>query len=259
MQTYTTDAINIKSYSLSENDKIIVMFSKEMGLIKGIAKGVKRPKSSLGARMQAFVANKVVLNQRRNLDIIKEAGTLNTFNKLRSDFDKLTSAFYALETINTFCLEENKDKEQNETVYNILYDTLDLIQNSKTKTDQTLTLIKFQLNFMKIAGFGLEFERCIMCSKKPTDETVLFSPYQGGIICPDHSQIENVKYVKLHPKIREFLNALNHTGMREETKYDSLVNDKVTNGCFNLLKKYIEITGNRKSRTFEVMEASKVG
>ena len=39
---YVTDAINLKSYNLSESDKIIVMYSKEKGLIKGIAKGVSQ-------------------------------------------------------------------------------------------------------------------------------------------------------------------------------------------------------------------------
>ena len=39
--TFVTDAINIKSYPLSENDNIVVMFSRDKGLIKGIAKGVK--------------------------------------------------------------------------------------------------------------------------------------------------------------------------------------------------------------------------
>ena len=41
-KNYTTDAINLKSYDLSDADKIIVMYSKDKGLIKGVAKGVKK-------------------------------------------------------------------------------------------------------------------------------------------------------------------------------------------------------------------------
>ena len=40
MQNFTTDAINLKSYNLSESDKIIVMYSKDKGIIRGVAKGV---------------------------------------------------------------------------------------------------------------------------------------------------------------------------------------------------------------------------
>ena len=132
METFVTDAINIKTYPLSENDSIVVMFSKEMGLIRGIAKGAKNPKSKLGARMQSLIANRLMLNKKRNLDIIKEASAINPFNKLRYDLDKLTMAFYAAEIINTFCNDDDKDKTQNELIY-IFY-----IKRSKTSKIQKI-------------------------------------------------------------------------------------------------------------------------
>ena len=45
MNNYVTEAINLKSYNLNDADKIIVMYSKDNGLIKGVAKGIKKPKS----------------------------------------------------------------------------------------------------------------------------------------------------------------------------------------------------------------------
>lgn len=257
MQNYSTDAINIKTYPISEFDNIVVMFSKDMGLIRGIAKGVKRPKSKLGATSQALVANSLILSQRRNLDIIKEASAINPFNKLRYDLDKLTMAIYTAETINTFCVSENMDNSQNEAIYNLLYNTLDNIQNAENKAQILLAEIKFQLAFMNLSGFGIELKRCLKCSKKPIG-TVLFSVETGGISCLDCA-IDSVHYVKLHEKIREFLIALNDTPVNEKTKFDDIVNEKVTNSCFNLLKKYIEITSNKKSKAFKVMEETHVG
>lgn len=256
METFVTDAINIKTYPLSENDSIVVMFSKEMGLIRGIAKGAKNPKSKLGARMQSLIANRLMLNKKRNLDIIKEASAINPFNKLRYDLDKLTMAFYAAEIINTFCNDDDKDKTQNELIYNLLYKTLENIQNSKDKTQITLNILKFQLHFMNIAGFGIELERCLKCSKT-VEGDALFSVQTGGIICPN-CDMDQVQYVKLHKKIREFLITLSKTPVDKKTFYDDLVNDKITNSCFNLLKKYIEITCNKKSKALKVMEAAKV-
>ena len=37
-QLYKTDAINLKSYPLKESDKIMVMYSKEKGLIRSEGK-----------------------------------------------------------------------------------------------------------------------------------------------------------------------------------------------------------------------------
>lgn len=256
METYTTDAINIKTYPISENDNIVVMFSKEKGLIRGIAKGVKRPKSKLGARMQSLVCNTLMLNKKRNLDIIKEASALNPFNKLRYNLDKLTYALYIVEIINIFCKDEEYNTKQNEIIYNLLYNTLNNIQNSKNKNEVILSVIKFQLHFMNEAGFGIEFERCLKCSKKP-DNSVLFSINSGGIICNDCISSDN-SYVRLHEKLKDFLITLSKTPINIETKYDSLINEKVVTSCFNLLKKYIEITGNKKSKAFKVIEATKV-
>ena len=42
MDSFVTDAINLKSYNLSEADKIMVMYSRDKGLIRGVAKGVKK-------------------------------------------------------------------------------------------------------------------------------------------------------------------------------------------------------------------------
>ena len=257
METYTTDAINIKTYALSESDNIIVMLSKEMGLIRGIAKGVKKPKSKLGARMQSLVANNVCLDKRKNLDIIKEASVLNPFNNLRGDFDKLTSALYILEVINNF-YTDNEDKEQNERVYDILYKTLENIQNAKSKAKITLMVIKFQLLFMKEMGFMLEFSRCLKCSKPLLDETtVLFSHQTGGVCCLECGY-EQVQYVRMHYKIREFLSEINKNEIGFKTKYDDLINENVANSCFNLLKKYIETISCKKSKASKVMEETKV-
>ena len=81
--SFITDAINLKSYNLSESDKIIVMYSKEKGLIRGVAKGVKKPKSKLGARMDLLVANTLMLHKGRNLDTICQAEVVNSFKLVR--------------------------------------------------------------------------------------------------------------------------------------------------------------------------------
>ena len=104
---FITDAINLKSYSLSESDKIIVMYSKDKGLIKGVAKGVKKPKSKLGARMDLLVANTLMLHKGRNLDTICQADVLNNFNKTRQNLDKIFYSMYVAEVVNNFGTEED--------------------------------------------------------------------------------------------------------------------------------------------------------
>ena len=97
MNNVVVDAINLKSYNLSESDKIVVMYSKEHGLMRGVAKGVKKTKSSLGARMDSLMANKIMLYKGKKMDTICQAETLNSFQKTRQDLDKLVYSSYISE------------------------------------------------------------------------------------------------------------------------------------------------------------------
>ena len=101
MNNYVTNAINLKSYNLNDADKIIVLFSKEKGLLKGVAKGLKKPKSKLGARMDSLVANNLMMIKGRSMDKICQAHALNTFKGIREDMDKLIYSSYLSEYSST--------------------------------------------------------------------------------------------------------------------------------------------------------------
>lgn len=258
--TFVTDAINIKSYPLSENDNIVVMFSKDKGLIKGVAKGVKKPKSKLGARMQSLVCNKLMLNEGRNLDVIKEAQAINPFNKLRHNLDKLNYSIYITEIIGNFCRENTEETEEvNKNVYELFYKTLENISNAQGTVYVMFSVIRFQLKFMREMGFGLELSHCLKCSC-PINEESYFSVENGGVICK-HCLSEDIyggHKIRIHKKIKEFLCELLNSNIDESTKYDELINEKVVSSCFNLLRKYIDNQTGRECKTLKVLEMTKV-
>ena len=258
MNTFTTDAINIKTYPLSENDNIVVMFSRDKGLIKGVAKGVKKPKSKLGARMQMLVANKLMLNEGKSLDVIKEAQAINPFNKLRYNLDKLNYSIYLSEIIGNFCRENTEEiPEVNKNIYELFYKTLENISNANDSVQIVLSVIKFQLKFMREVGLGLELSHCLKCSSKIKDDAYFFF-FIGGVTCKDCLDDYSRK-IKINIKIIEFLNEILNCDINKPTKYDILVNEKVTTSCFNLLRKYIDIQTGRECKTVKVLEMTKVG
>ena len=251
-ESFTTDAINIKTYPLGEYDNIVVMFSRQYGLIKGIAKGVKRPKSKLGARMQMLVANKIMLKNGRNFDTICEAQALNTFNKLRTNLDKLTYSMYLTEIINAMCTDSDEDLENNEKIYQLFYNALEGISNSLNKTEIFLQSIRFQLKFMAQIGYGAEFETCLKCGCKIADGAY-FSVSSGGVVCKNCRHGSDV-YIGLHKKIREFLIAQQNCKNGEKTQYDKLVDENFCEKCFLLLKKYIDSRTARPARALKVLK-----
>lgn len=250
MNNVITDAINLKSYNLSESDKIIVMYSKEHGLIKGVAKGVKKPKSKLGARMDSLVANKIMLYKGKNLDTICQAEALNTFNKTRQDLDKLVYSSYISEIVSIFGIEEDPSSKE---VYELFYKALDRISNAKTKKDVMIAVIKFQLKMMLIVGFGLEFDSCLCCREEILNEDMYFSVQMGGVVCQECNEELGVK-LKLHHKMRDFLQAMMQFDFNFESDYDKKATNRVCEVCFNLLNDYIQSHTDKKIKALSVMD-----
>ncbi len=250
MNNVLTEAINLKSYNLSESDKIIVMYSKEHGLIKGVAKGVKKPKSKLGARMDSLVANKVMLYKGKNLDTICQAESLNTFKETRQDLDKILYSSYISEVVSIFGIEDDPSSKE---VYELFYKALDRISGAKSKKDVLIAVIKFQLKMMLIVGFGLEFDSCLCCREQILDEDMYFSVQMGGVVCKECNEALGVK-LKLHHKMRDFLQAMMQFDFCYESDYDKKATNKVCEVCFNLLNEYIQSHTDKKIKAISVVD-----
>lgn len=252
--TFTTDVINLKSYSLSESDKIIVMYSKEKGIIKGVAKGCKKPKSRLCANMDLMSANQVMLYKGKSLDKICEAKSLNTFKNSRQDMSKLLYSMYVSEVVNHFGVENDPSSKE---VYSLLYKTLEKISNSKDKKEVLIGVIKFQLKFMQIVGFGVELDTCLCCREQILDKNMYFSSKMGGVICEECNSHLGIK-TKMHHKIRDFLLAMLQFDFDYESKYDQKATEKVCTVCCDLLKEYVQTHCHKPFKTTGFLEEIKI-
>lgn len=250
MNNFVTDAINLKSYNLSESDKIIVMYSKEKGLIKGVAKGCKKPKSKLGARMDMLVANTLMLYKGKNLDTICEAKALNTFKDNRKDMDKLFHSMYVSEIITNFGVEDDPCSEE---IYDLFYKALEKIAKAKDKKEVLIAVIKFQLKIMQISGFGVELDSCLCCKEQILAENMYFSSKMGGVFCEECSKHLGLKTV-MHHKLRDFLLAMLQFDFNYESDYDRKATDKVTEVCFELFKEYLQTHCNKKFKTTNILQ-----
>ena len=250
MNNYVTDAINLKSYNLNDADKIILMYSKEKGLIKGVAKGIKKPKSKLGARMDLLVANTLQLLKGRSMDTIIQAQTLNSFRKSREDIDKLMYSSYISELIVN--LGEGSESASKE-IYELLFKALNRIATSESKKDAMIAVIKFQLKLLLIMGLCVELDVCLCCREQIFDDEMYFSSKMGGIICKDCNETLGVP-LKMHHKIRDFLLAMLQFDFDYVSDYDKKATERVCEVCFNLLDEYIKIHTNKKQKSVKVLK-----
>ncbi|MBO8431459.1 DNA repair protein RecO [Spirochaetes bacterium] len=250
METFVTDAINLKSYNLSESDKIMVMYSRDKGLIRGVAKGVKKPKSKLGARMDLLVANKLMLHKGKNLDTISQAEALNTFNATRRNMDKIFYSMYVSEVVNNFGVE---DDPCSAVIFDLLYEALNTISIAEDKIQILNAVLKFQLKMMRISGFSLELEKCLCCGKPVENKNMYFSSRLGGIVCLECNSHYGLTDI-MHYKLRDFLSALANTEFDDESEYEKKATEKICLVSFELLKSYINAHCTKKFHSTEILQ-----
>lgn len=250
METFVTDAINLKSYNLSESDKIMVMYSRDKGLIRGVAKGVKKPKSKLGARMDLLVANKLMLHKGKNLDTISQAEALNTFNATRRNMDKIFYSMYVSEVVNNFGVE---DDPCSAVIFDLLYEALNTISIAEDKIQILNAVLKFQLKMMRISGFSLELEKCLCCGKPVENKNMYFSSRLGGIVCLECNSHYGLTDI-MHYKLRDFLSALANTEFDDESEYEKKATEKICLVSFELLKSYINAHCTKRFHSTEILQ-----
>ena len=254
--SFVTDAINLKSYNLSESDKIVVMYSKEKGLIRGVAKGVKKTKSKLGARMDLLVANTLMFHKGRNLNTICQAEVVNSFYKTRQDMDKIFYSMYVTEVVTNFGIEEDPCSE---LVYNLLYNTLDTISAANSKIEILIAVIKFQLKMMKEAGFSIEFDRCLCCHNDIGNETMYFVPSLGGVVCAHCAGHIHHNKKQLPYKLRDFFKQMAVNSFNECGEYEQKANEKVCTVSFEVLKEYIMLKSPKKFNSTGILQEMPAG
>lgn len=177
-RTYKTECIVLKQLSLSEADRILTLYTPDMGKVRAVARGVRRPKSKLSGHLELLNQASVSLSYGRNLDTINEAQSIRSFRGIREDLQRISKAIYMAELVDGFSIE-NSDNYQ---LYLLLVDSLGWLE----RTDNTQLLLRyFELHLLEHSGYRPELVNCVECRAwlEPGDH--FFAGGSGGVLCPE--------------------------------------------------------------------------
>ena len=97
---YTTKGIVLRTYKLREADRIIVLISPDRGMIRAVAKGIRKTKSKFGSRLEPTTHVSMQVHKGKgDLDLITQVETLDHFRTIREDLNRLTKAIAMLEAV----------------------------------------------------------------------------------------------------------------------------------------------------------------
>ncbi|MBI4188434.1 MAG: DNA repair protein RecO [Chloroflexi bacterium] len=186
-RTYQTEAIIIKKTKLGEADRILTLYTPELGKIQAVAKGVRRPRSKLAGHLELLTHSLVSLARGRNLDTITGSQTIDSFLPLKSDLRLTSYALYALELVNQFTAEHI----ENRPLFQML---LGVMQQLCQPADSELALRYFELHLLNAVGYRPQLQQCVVCHQPLKPVTNSFSSNAGGILCPDCQHTQPLTY-----------------------------------------------------------------
>ena len=120
IRTRKTEGIILKRTNYGEADRILTIYSKHFGKIRVVAKGARRITSRKAGSLESFNHVVLVLAKGKNLDIISEVQTINTFRSWRKNLLKVGIAWYLCELVDKLTPEE----QENRQVFSLLRDWL---------------------------------------------------------------------------------------------------------------------------------------
>jgi len=160
VKLFKVKGIVIKEVQYKENDKIITIMTDKLGKISCMAKGAKKNNSSLLAISQLFVYSEFLLYKGTNFYHINSAEMIESFYKLRLDYDKLEKVFEVSKLLNKLAYEEDEESE----ILSLFLNTIYIIDNK----DKPFDLVRntFLLKLLCLLGYAPRLYKCSCCNAK---------------------------------------------------------------------------------------------
>jgi hypothetical protein len=103
---YQSRAIILKNMDYRESDKIIHLFTEKEGKLSALARGVKKPKSSLRACVQPFCHSFFHFHRGREMELITQGRLMEFYANTREDISRLLYAVYIMELLDKSLLDD---------------------------------------------------------------------------------------------------------------------------------------------------------
>jgi DNA repair protein RecO (recombination protein O) len=167
----------LRQHKLGEADRIVTLLTRDHGLVRAVAKGVRRTRSKFGARLEPFAHIDVQLHPGRNLDIVTQVQAIDAFAAdIVSDYGRYTCACAMLETAERLAGEERAPMP---ALHRLTVAALRAVADGSRARE--LVLDSYLLRAMGVAGWAPALTECARCAAPGPHRA--FHVAAGGSVC----------------------------------------------------------------------------
>jgi DNA repair protein RecO (recombination protein O) len=178
MPAERTEAIVLRTYSLTESSKIAVLLAPLRGKVRAVAKGVRRTKSKFGSALEPMTHVEVQMHYKdgRDLQTLSQAVTREAFPAVRAELSRLGVAAVMCELMEQF-VQEDEESSRPFVLLLLSLKTLGGIQRNLASL-----LISFYLRALEVFGLVPDMSSCMLC-KKALSQHAYLDASAGGLLC----------------------------------------------------------------------------
>jgi DNA repair protein RecO (recombination protein O) len=180
--SYKTEAVVLRSLRLGEADRVLHLYTPGRGRVGAVAKGVRRTRSRVGARLEPFSHVALVVHEGRGeLHTISGVDTIATHHAVREQPGRARIAGASGEAL----LRMFAEGDPSPRAFAALCRLLDVLEDYVPAAGDVALdplLLAFQLKLHGLAGFAPRLAACAACGAEDVP-LVRFSAAAGGAVC----------------------------------------------------------------------------
>ena len=233
----------LREYPLGEADRIFSILTPDMGKVRAVAKGVRRPLSRLRGHLDLTNLVDFAAAIGRNLDIVTEAQVRDAHPAVREDLSRLSLSMYICELVD--CVAE--EGSPSHALFGLVESALDMLGQAP---DAWLLVRWFEIRLLDISGFRPQLEGCVECGEplKPGDH--LLDLAAGGALCPECRALGVGQKVLVAEAAMRVLRYLQRTNVAAHSRALTL-SPALRNDVEGILARYIRAVVERDIRSAE--------
>ena len=193
MPSRESEALILRSYPFREADLVVSFFARDRGKLRGIARGVRRPKSRFGSSLERLAHSRLFYVQKDTLELVRldRAELLGPPALLRADYPTSVALDLIAETAERL-LPEHEPSDAHFRLLKIVVEEFrrGILEQSrgggpadgKIADRAQRALLYYLLWAVRLGGWLPALDRCIVSGEPlPPDGTVYFSRSRPGL------------------------------------------------------------------------------
>jgi DNA repair protein RecO (recombination protein O) len=178
MPVAKTQAVVIGRRGLGESDRLVTLYARDLGKIRGVARGARRPRSRFGSALEPFTLGALVCfdTGRSELLRIDHFDILHPFARVREDLVRFGHASWMIECLSRL----TADHDPHPALYGLLVQAL---RATERMDAPGRVAVCFGARCIALLGHRPRLDACVACGRAYPFARACLDLDSGGLVC----------------------------------------------------------------------------